>query len=95
MGSTPGVPAGTRWGEAVITIDISDVLIVMAVAIPVSFVNKWVVIWSYKRSLRKREERFLKVLKIDNPNATITFISASSDEQKVLDEIEQKYREVR
>jgi len=78
-----------------ITIDISDVLIVLAVAIPMSFINKKVVIWSYKRSLQKRGERFLKVVKIDNPNATITFVSASSDEKKALDEIEQKYREVR
>lgn len=88
------MPAGTPWGETMITIDISDVLIVLAVAIPMSFINKKVVIWSYKRSLRKRGERFLKVVKIDNPNASITFISASSDDEKSLDEIERKYREL-
>lgn len=78
-----------------IAVDLSDVLIVLAVAIPMSFLTKWLNIWAYKRSLRKRGERFLKVVKIDNPNATITFISASSNEKETLDEIERKYREVR
>lgn len=77
-----------------ITIDISDFLIVLAIVIPTFIINQKIVIWGYKRSLRKRGERFLKVVKIDNPNATITFISASSDDEKSLKEIEQKYREV-
>jgi len=67
----------------------------LAIVIPTMLINKWIVIWGYKRSLRKRGERFLKVVRIENPNATITFISASSDEKRTLDEIEQKYREVR
>lgn len=77
-----------------ITIDISDFLIVLAIVIPTFIINQKIVIWGYKRKLRKRGERFLTVVRINNPNATITFISASSDEEKSLDEIEQKYREI-
>lgn len=78
-----------------ITIDISDVLIICAIAVPVGFLNNWIAIWGYKRRLRKREERFLKVVKIDHPGSTITLISADSSDEATMKKLEEQYREGR
>lgn len=49
----------------------------------------------YKRRVRKRAEKFLRVVRIDNPGATITFIAVESSDEDALDKIKQQYTEVR
>lgn len=62
--------------------------------IPVLIFNSWFSVWTYKRNLKRRETKFLKHLRIENPDATISLITVETSDAEAMEKIREQLDEV-
>ena len=71
-----------------------DHVITILVFLPAFAFNSWFSVWTYKRNLKRRETKFLKHLRIQNPDSDISLITVETSDGEALKTIREQLDEV-
>jgi hypothetical protein len=70
-----------------------EAVIQAVILIPVFIFNAWFSVWLYKRRLQRRDTKFLKNLKVEHPDFTLSLISIETSDEAAMDKIKEKIGE--
>lgn len=58
-------------------------------------INDLIAIWYYKQRQKRKHEKFLRAVKVEYPDAHLTFIAVESSDKEAMADLERRIRENR
>ena len=72
--------------------ELEEILLRALLLIPIFILNGWIAIKIREWQMKRRQTRFIAMVRVEYPDSRITFVSAASSDREVLSKLEEDFR---